>query len=136
MGAYVSPPMYQRHIAQRYRLVAARCTKCGGINFPPQGVCRHCLNSFEFEEISLSGRGKIASHARISAGGAPPEFAEQAAVRGDYVVAIIELEEGPRLTAQLVDCNHVQIGMPVEATMRRIYVDEGVIRYGYKFKPV
>ncbi len=135
MGAYVSPPMYQRTIAQRYRLLGQRCKKCGSINFPPQGVCKYCLDSFEFDDVVLSGKGTVYSYTRISAGGAPPEFAEQAQMKGGYFVAIIKLDEGLKIMAQLVDCDTVEIGMPVRATTRRIYIDEGIIRYGYKFRP-
>jgi len=57
-----------------------------------------------------------------------------------YVMAIIELEEGPRLTSQVVDCDPDQelIGRQVEMVFRRIIEkgDKGVIQYGYKFRLV
>lgn len=48
----------------------------------------------------------------------------------------MELEEGPRIVAQLVDCNleMLKIGVPVELVFRKIYEDEGVVRYGFKFR--
>ena len=53
-------------------------------------------------------------------------------------VAVIKLDEGPRITAQIVDCplDEVKIGMRVESTFRRIQEDgyTGAIYYGYKFK--
>jgi uncharacterized OB-fold protein len=56
-----------------------------------------------------------------------------------YVVALIDLEEGPRITAQLTDVspNDVEIGMPVEMVIRKISErgSNGVIVYGYKFRP-
>ncbi|MCX6776561.1 MAG: OB-fold domain-containing protein [Candidatus Micrarchaeota archaeon] len=55
-------------------------------------------------------------------------------------MAIIELEEGPRLTAQVEDCDarDVKIGTPVEMIFRKIQEDgkEGLIHYGFKFKVV
>jgi uncharacterized OB-fold protein len=49
------------------------------------------------------------------------------------------LEEGPLVTAQLtdVDSEDVAIGMPVEMVTRRLREDgkQGVIVYGYKFRP-
>jgi uncharacterized OB-fold protein len=57
-----------------------------------------------------------------------------------YTVALVRLEEGPLVTAQLTDTDsdEVRIGMPVEMVTRRIGSDgeEGVITYGYKFRPV
>jgi len=54
-------------------------------------------------------------------------------------VALVKLEEGPLLTAQLtdVDPEEVSIGMPVEMVTRKLRTDgeEGMIVYGYKFRP-
>ena len=57
-----------------------------------------------------------------------------------YAVAVIELDEGAKLTSQLVDCDidNIEIGDPVEMVFRRISEDgpDGVISYGFKFKPI
>ncbi|HMN14498.1 MAG TPA: OB-fold domain-containing protein, partial [Bellilinea sp.] len=68
---------------------------------------------------------------------APAGFEAQA----PYTVALVKLEEGPVLTAQLTDVSEeeVKIGMPVEMVTRKIKDDgdkRGVILYGYKFRPV
>ena len=135
--AHVSVPMYWRTIPQQYRLVGHKCRKCGNVNFPPKGVCKYCSASSDFEEVQLSGRGKVHTFTLIGAGGAPPEFAEQEKAGGSYPVTIVELEEGPKVIGQMADVNpkDVRIGMPVRAEMRRIYSEEGVIRYGFKFVP-
>ncbi len=135
--AYVSVPLYKRTIPQRYGLVGLRCKKCGWINFPPKGVCKNCKESLDFEKVKLSGKGTIYSYTVISAAAAPPEFSKQEKYGGTYVVALVDLDEGPRIVAQLTDCKpgEVKIGMRVKAVLRRIYEDEGVIRYGFKFKP-
>lgn len=137
MGAHISVPMYRRTVPQRYRLVGQRCLKCGGVNFPPKAVCGHCLAGAEFQDIQLSGKGTVYSHTVIAGGGAPPEFSEEARCRGSYPVALVKLEEGPRIIAQLVNSPEggVSTGMKVEAVFRRIYQEEGVIRYGFKFRP-
>jgi len=136
MGAHISIPMYQRAVAQRYRLVGQKCTKCGKINFPPKAVCKYCQVGSEFDNLQLSGKGTIYSQTVIAGGGAPPEFAEEAKCKGSYPVAIVELDEGPRIIAQLVNPPEegYSIGMPVEAVFRKIYEEEGVIRYGFKFR--
>ena len=57
-----------------------------------------------------------------------------------YVIAIVQLDEGPMVTAQLTDVNHdaVAIGMRVEMVTRKLREEgsEGQIIYGYKFRPL
>lgn len=57
-----------------------------------------------------------------------------------YTIAIIKLEEGNLITAQLTDVEskEVYIGMPVSMVTRKLSSDgdRGVIRYGYKFRPI
>ncbi|MBP5784837.1 MAG: OB-fold domain-containing protein, partial [Methanobrevibacter sp.] len=57
-----------------------------------------------------------------------------------YAVAIIEVEEVAKVTAQIVDADvdDIQIGDPVEMVFRKIREDgpDGVISYGFKFKIV
>ena len=138
MSAHISIPMYTRSISQRYRLVGLKCKECGKVNFPPKAVCMYCRKGSAFDEAELSGRGKVYTYTVVAGPGAPPEFIEEAVVRGTYPVVLVELAEGPRIAAQMVDCDPaaVEIGMEVEAIVRRIYVEEGVIRYGFKFRPV
>ena len=55
-------------------------------------------------------------------------------------MALVKLEEGPIVTAQLTDMDEgeLSIGMPVEMVTRKLRTDgeEGMIVYGYKFRPV
>ena len=58
-----------------------------------------------------------------------------------YTVALVKLEEGPIVTAQLTDLGNgkVDIGTPVEMVTRRIRSDgdeRGMLVYGYKFRPI
>lgn len=135
--AYVSIPTYSRSIPQRYALIGARCKACNAINFPSGVTCLKCGKPLESEPAKLSGKGKIYSYTTISRGGAPPEFSNQQNLVGSYSVAVVELQEGPKVVAQMADCkpDELKIGMPVEATFRRIYEDDGIIRYGLKFRP-
>ena len=136
--AHVSVPMYWRTIPQRYKLLGQKCKKCGAVNFPPKGVCKYCNASAEFDEVKLSGRGRIHTFVLIGAGGAPPEFAEQEKAGGTYPVAIVELDEGPKVIGQVsgADPKEIRMDMPVETELRKVYSEEGVIRYGFKFVPV
>lgn len=138
MGAHIPVPMYQRAIAQRYLLVGLKCRRCGKINFPPKAACKYCGELDNFEKVQLSGKGRVYSFTIIEGPGAPPEFADEAAFKGAYPVALVELDEGPRIVAQLVGVplKDIAIGMRVEAVLRKIYTEEDIIRYGYKFRPI
>ncbi|MBW9220979.1 Zn-ribbon domain-containing OB-fold protein [Methanothermococcus sp. SCGC AD-155-M21] len=120
-----------RHINERYCLIGTRCKTCGRVYFPSRNVCPYCRRKGKLEEYKLGGKGKVYTYSVIHA---PPKDFEKVS---PYVIAIVELEEGPKITAQLdCDINEVYIGMPVEAVFRRIKEDgeDGIIDYGYKFK--
>ena len=139
-GANVSLPNWQGSLEQRYRLVAGSCPECGGVTFPPEGACQECHARVEFDEFEAPRTGTVRAVTAIGQGGAPPEFAEQQQRDGAYAVAIVALEadEGTiTLPAQItdVDPESVSVGDTVAATIRRIYTQEGVPRYGAKFEP-
>jgi hypothetical protein len=87
----------------------------------------------EDASVQLSGLGEVYSFTTVI--DAPEGFDEQA----PYVLALIKLDEGPMLTAQLTDLLHEpEIGMRVEMVTRKLRSDgaHGVISYGYKFRPI
>lgn len=134
MGVHVSVPMYRRSLPQRLRLEGRRCSSCGRAFFPPLGSCPVCHGAVE--PLELSGRGEIYAVTFITGAGAPPEFAAQAERQGGYHVAMVKLDEGPMITAQLTGFTAAPvIGARVRAVIRRIYDEEGVLRYGFKFAP-
>ena len=138
-GAYVSVPSWQRTIDQRHRLVAGRCPECGALNFPPDGACQGCNErTSEYERVELPGTGTVEAVTTIAQGGAPPEFVEQQSKSGPFVSAVVafdgpEGEETVSVASQVLTGDAtVDIGTAVEATIRRIYSQEDVIRYGFK----
>lgn len=140
-GAHVSLPNWRRSLDQRYRLVAGRCPECDSASFPPGGACQVCHARVEFETFEAPRTGTIRALTVIGQGGAPPEFAELQQRDGSYAVAIVELATDTgtvTLPAQVTDADpeSVEVGDTVRATIRRIYAQEGVPRYGVKFKPV
>ena len=116
---------------QRYRLVGEECDGCGERIFPPRDVCPHCEAPAQ-TPFAFSGRGEVYSYSTVYQ--APQGFSEFV----PYTVALVQLEEGPMVAAQLtdVDAGDIQIGMPVEMVTRKIQGggDEGPIVYGYKFR--
>lgn len=83
---------------------------------------------------SLSGHGEVFSFTTMY--NVPQGYEDQK----PYTVALIKLDEGPMVTAQLtdVDASDVKIGMRVEMVTRKLREegDEGQIIYGYKFRPL
>ena len=106
------------------KLTGTRCVKCKTIYCPPRADCHKCMTS-EVEWIELSGRGKLVAFTVIHVG---PEKYEKYV---PYVVAMIELEEGPKLMAAMRDVKQedLKIGMPVKA----VYFEnpEGLVTYGF-----
>lgn len=139
-GAYVSVPNWKRTIPQRHRLVAGRCPECGTLAFPPEGACVGCGVLGEYEIVTLPGTGTVEAVTVIGQGGAPPEFVEQQARSGAYVSAVVALD-GPdggsvSTPTQVIGTDDADVGDRVEATLRRIYTQEGVTRYGFKMRPI
>ena len=117
-GDTVSPPLRPRPAltqdnsfffegARRGQLLIQRCGSCGTLRHPPRPACARC-RSFEWDTVVASGRGTVYSfvvvhHPQV------PAF--------DYPlpIAVVELEEGTRLVADLVgvEPDAVAIGMPV-----------------------
>jgi len=101
--------------------------------FPPRDVCLEC-KAPAYELYTFTGVGEVFSYTTIY--DAPAGFEHNA----PYTVALVKLEEGPLVTAQLTDVarDEIHIGMPVEMVTRKLRSDgeEGMIVYGYKFRPV
>lgn len=131
-GAHVSVPSWQRSLPQRHRLVAGRCPDCDAVAFPPEGACPDCGSLAEFTEVRLPRTGEVEAVTRISAGAAPPEFAEQQARGGDFGVVVVQFDEAS-VPAQVVRGDPA-VGDRVEAVVRRVYTQEGVPRYAFKVR--
>ena len=118
---------------QRYKLVGELCPHCEIVIFPPRDICPDCKQEAKIS-YQLSGKGEVFSFTTVHE--PPAGFKEYA----PYTVALVRLEEGPLLTAQLTDLGDapVEIGMPVEMVTRKLKSDgeQGLIRYGYKFRPL
>jgi uncharacterized OB-fold protein len=127
-------PRHWRLRKQRYGLVGEVCPHCEAKLFPPRDVCPECGKEAK-TLFQFSGRGEVYSYTTIYE--PPAGFEEQA----PYTVAIVKLEEGPLVTAQLTDLEgrDIEIGTPVEMVTRKLRSDgdeRGLLVYGYKFRPV
>jgi len=119
---------------QRYALTGEICPHCEAKIFPPRDICPECGKEAR-NLYNFSGRGEVYSYTTVYD---PPAGYEEYA---PYTVALVKLEEGPMVTAQLTDLGDqkVEIGTPVEMVTRKLRQDgdeRGMIVYGYKFRPV
>ena len=128
----MAAPRFWREIPNRYNLIGTRCGNCNKVLFPPRYICPYCRRMGKLEPYKVSRRGKIVTYSIVHVG------TEGLEDQVPYVLAIVELDDGPHLTTQIVDCKpeDIKIGDEVELTFRRIGQDndDGVIYYGFKFK--
>lgn len=127
---------FWREIPYRYNIIGSRCGVCGTVDFPPRAICPHCRRKSigKMEDVPLSGAGTIVSYSIVH------EPLEGFEMQVPYPIAMIKLDEGPMLTAQIVNCEpgEVKLGAKVKAVFRKIQEESksGVIYYGYKFELV
>jgi uncharacterized OB-fold protein len=128
----MSVARFWRKIPQRYNLIGTRCTSCGRYFFPPRSFCPDCRRAGKIIDYQFAGNGRVVTYTVVRSA------SEQFEQMTPYVLAIIELDEGPRTTGQVV-CTPEEawIGMRVRPVFRRIGADgeSGVIYYGTKFAP-
>jgi len=128
--------MYKSNIVMAWRktkrgnyVIGSKCKECSALFFPSRRRCPKC-ESNEMEDYKFKGNGEIYSYSTIHY--PPAGFEKQV----PYTVAIVKLDEGPKMVAQIVDFEHLEIGMKVESCIRKVYVDgeKGIIHYGIKFR--
>jgi uncharacterized OB-fold protein len=94
----------------REELLVQTCTACGNRQLPWGPCCTRCLSQ-DLGVLKASGRGTVFSFTIVRQA-IHPTFSANV----PYVVADIELEEGPIMTSNVTDVpvEEVRIGMPVE----------------------
>ncbi len=89
--------------AREHRLALPKCDECSQHWFPPSRTCPHCLStSFSFQNVS--GKGRVYSFVtfhRVYR----PAFEHDV----HYVVALVELDEGPRLLTNILGVTYDQV---------------------------
>lgn len=86
--------------------MGSRCPHCGEVYAPPRQICPTCL-AVDLEWVELSGEGTLASYSIIAI--APTAMLEAGYGRENpYCSGVVELVEGPRISAQIlgVDVAH------------------------------
>ena len=103
------------------RLLVQECAECGHRQFYPRALCTQCGG--EPGWLECSGRGSVHTFTIVRQFGMRP-FRDEL----PYVVAMVELEEGPKMMGNVTGCDpdSVQIGLPVEVYFLRAADDVGI----------
>lgn len=98
------------------KLLVQRCSSCGVLRHPPRPSCPEC-RSLEWDAVESSGKGTLFSYVVV-------HYPQIPAFDYPLPIGLVELEEGTRLVADLVDVDPgaLEIGMPVE--VRMVAVDD------------
>lgn len=129
-------PRFWRENPSRYNMMGFKCNSCGRSYFPPRAICPLCHRKSvgKIETIKLKGEGRVFSFTEVHEG------LEELSMQRPYVIAMVEMDEGPRITGQVIDCDpcELKIGARVRVALRKLSDEgpSGVIHYGYKFVPV
>lgn len=99
-----------------HRLRIQRCNDCGRAYFYPRPFCPVCFSA-NVAWFTASGRATLHAYEIIHR--APPAFASDA----PYVLAVVELEEGPRMMTNLVDVEPEPSRLPVDMPLQIVYDD-------------
>lgn len=114
----------------RYMLEGRKCEQCNKYYFPMRNICSNCLTSETMKKYVFSGKGKIVEWTRID------EAASRFDLQVPYYYGIIELDEGVKISSQIIVKNEedMKVGAKTRMTFRILTNGgkEGVIEYGYK----
>jgi uncharacterized OB-fold protein len=95
-------------------------------------ICPECLGR-ELEPTKLAEKGSLLTFTVIRV--PPSQFKDQA----PYAVGIVELDDGVKLTGQIVDTafEDIKTGMRLKIEFRKMFGvgQSGILCYGYKFVP-
>jgi uncharacterized OB-fold protein len=111
--------------ARRHELTIQRCGACREYVYYPRDRCPKCFaDKLAWERVS--GRGKVYSYTVVR------RASSRAFADAPYVLAIVELAEGPRMTTNIVaPPDQVRVEMPVQVFFDDVTPDHTLV----KFKP-
>ena len=133
-GAYVSEAAYMEGATARLAFMAQSTD--ANLIWPPRQLDADGLR-LESPSQPLMTSATVESWTKLSAAGAPSEFALRAPVLGGIQTVFVRFEQGPCGVFLVADDEQYEpvIGDEVTFVVRRIYAQEGLIRYGMKAVP-
>ena len=107
-----------------HRLILRKCNDCESVNWYPRVICPECGN-MNTDWIEASGNGVVYSFTNNHRGQGPYRDA-------DYVLAYVQLDEGPRIMTNIVDCEPAAI--TIGARVAVVFHDTGEGPSLYRFR--
>ena len=106
-------------------LTVQRCRPCDRLVFYPRTLCPYCMGQ-ELEWVPVTGRGKVYTYTVVRRAMIPAFQADT-----PYVFAIVELDEGPRVPTNIVNCEieDVRVDMPVQATYDDVTAEITLLKF-------
>jgi uncharacterized OB-fold protein len=103
--------------AKAHKLLLVQCRSCKTHRFPPTTFCAKC-SSDAYDWVEAKGTGKVFSWIVVR----HPVPKEVYAAEVPYIVALIALDEGVRMTSNIIDCKpeDVTADMRVSVTFRDV----------------
>ncbi len=106
---------------KRGELLLQKCDDCANVYFPPRPFCPSCA-SRSVSVLQASGKARLFSYVI--------NYRQHPSFDGAYAIAVVELEEGPRMMTNIVDCPQtpeaLELDMPVEVTFEKVSDDISV----------
>ena len=111
--------------AREGRLLIKECRACEQFHFYPRPFCPKCWSE-DVEWVEASGRATLYTWSVVQRNDLPP-FNE----RVPYVAAVVDLEEGPRMMTNVVDCEFeaLTMGMDLVAVFHPISDEFTIVRF-------
>lgn len=103
--------------ARERRLLIRHCTACGEKHFMPRHLCPHCWSD-RLEWVESKGIGRVHSYSIVHRAPTAP-FAAVV----PYVIALIDLDEGPRMFANVVGEKSLEVA--IDDRVRVTFEDRG-----------
>ncbi len=110
---------------KRHELYLQKCRDCGALRYYPRAQCPECLSP-RTEWVRASGRGKVYTFT-VTWQNQAAGFRESI----PYVMAYVQLDEGPKMLTNIIDCGpeQVKIGMPVEVVYEDVTAEVTLAKF-------
>lgn len=103
------------------KLLLQKCDDCANVYFPPRPFCPSCAST-RVSVLPASGKARLYSYVI--------NYRQHPSFDGPYAIAVVELEEGPRMMTNIVECDQtpeaLQLDMSVEVTFEKVNDDISV----------
>ncbi|MEW6665211.1 MAG: OB-fold domain-containing protein [Thermodesulfobacteriota bacterium] len=125
----VSLTALRRDWREVIRFYGSKCKSCGTIQYPPQRVCTSCHAVDRFEEVRLSDKSGRVFTFSVDHISDPLDI--------PMILAVVDFDGGGRAVLTMTDhlAGETKVGMPVEMSFRKLFMNDGIHNYFWKCVP-